>query len=258
MATPRQIVQGITARFLPGAVQDTNEAPVRLGRYGEMLALSIGRKQSSLGVEGTYFVTNNAQTAIASPLITSFTAASPMLSISNYDALSNSNWKNIELDYVNLVTGTAGAFVSGGVNAQLMIVLDTIERYSSAGTDLTPNIVNCNTGSAAKSSIAKVRFGQLVASAPTGSARTLVGLRILRPIVSTTVMDVAGEQKQLNFGGVEANINGSITAANANNIPVALPPIVIGPGGCALIYYVMNGTTPSAQTFFPEVAWSER
>lgn len=254
----RTIIKGIVSRALPNANVDNQDYELRLWRYGEIPTVGVIRKQHGLSSEGTYFITNNAQTAIASPLITTFTAASPMISISNTDQVSNSNYKNIDLDYINLVTGTAGAFASGGVNLQLMIVLDTVDRYSSSGTDLTPNIVNCNSGSAAKASIAKIRFGQIAATAAASSARTIVGLRILRPVVSATVADVAGEQKQLNFGGVEANINGSITVASANNIPIALPPLTIGPGGSALIYYVMNGTTPSAQTFFPEIAYWER
>jgi hypothetical protein len=37
-----------------------------------------------------------------------------------------------------------------------------------------------------------------------------------------------------------------------------LPPIVLGPGHSALIYYVLNGTTPSAASFAPELGWWER
>lgn len=249
---------GLISRYLPQPTPDVDDSQVRLARYAELFVIPLIRKQHALADEGCYFVTNNAQTAIASPLITTFTAASPMVSITNTDSVANTSSKSIYLDYALLVTGTAGAFASTGANLQMMMVLDTVDRYSSAGTDLTPNIANVNAAVSSKASVAKIRFGQIVATAASGSARTIVGERIFRPTVSTTVADVTGEQKWLNFGAVEGSLNGSITIANANNIPMALPPIVIAPGACLLIYYVMNGTTPSAQTFLPELGWWER
>jgi hypothetical protein len=46
--------------------------------------------------------------------------------------------------------------------------------------------------------------------------------------------------------------------ANANQISLPLPPIVIGPGHSANIHYIMNGTTPGAVSYAPEIAWWER
>jgi hypothetical protein len=70
--------------------------------------------------------------------------------------------------------------------------------------------------------------------------RAISPLRVVRPVVSGTVLDVVGETKLFNFGGVEAMLNGSITIANANFIPVPMPPVIIGPDQSALLYLWQN------------------
>ena len=112
---------------------------------------------------------------------------------------------------------------------------------------------------AARASVAKVYFGAITASAKTGSARAISPLRVVRPSVSGTVLDVVGETKFFNFGGVEGSLNGSITIANANFITVPMPAVIIGPGQCMLMYLWQNvGGTNVAATYAPEIAWWER
>lgn len=247
-----RVSKGLPQRDVDG-VRDGE--PIRLNEYDEVFVESPIRKSHLLAHEGSYFVTNNAQAGIAGQAIATYTAVSPLCIISNTDAIGG---RRMFLDYLALITTAAGSWASAGVNSQLMIVTDTGDRYTSGGSDLAANIVSPNQDVAAKSSIAKVRFGALVVAAATGAARMICGLRILRPAVSATVPDVVGETKYLNFGAVEGTLNGSITVASANNIPIALPPVIIGPQQCALIYHVLNGTTPGAASFAPELGWFER
>jgi hypothetical protein len=258
MPSARALIGGIVQRLLPGPTLDDIDAdkPMRIGRYREQYSLSLVRKAHLLADEGSYFVTNNAQTGLAAPTPTAFTATNPIATISNTDAVTAAA-KRVYLDYVTLVTTAAGSFASGAVALQLAIYLDTGDRYSSGGTDLSANIVSPNMDGPSKSSVVKVRFGNVTATAATGAARAVVGLRTLRPDTSTTA-DIVGEQKVLNFGPVEQTLNGSITIANANNIPLGLPPVIIGPQQCALIYFIMNGTTPAAPSYAPEFGWWER
>ena len=249
---------GRCSRWLPQGENDNDPMQVRLWRYGEMPTVGMIRKQSALAEEGTYFVTNNAQTGIATPAVATFTAVSPLLQIFNSDSPLNSSAKNITLDYINLTTTAAGGWASAGVNEQIHLYVDSGDRYTSGGTDLSPLIVNPNMAAPVRASVAKVRFGALTIPAATGSVRAVCGLRIARPAVSATVADVIGETKQLNFGGVEAMLNGAITVASANMISIPLPPIVIPPGMCAILYFTLNGTTPSAASFAPELGWWER
>lgn len=257
MPSPRTTVGGFVARNVPSPFQDDRDSdkPLRSGRYGEMYVLSKVRKQHLLADQGSYFVTNNAQTGIASPAVATFGATTPLMTVFNGDTVG-ATAKRVYLDYLALITTAAGSFASAGVNLQLMVYVDNTDRYSSGGTDITANAVSPNMDSGAKS-VCKVRFGNITATSATGAVRALCGLRILRPVVSATVADVVGEQKLLNFGCVEQMLNGSITVANANNIPLSLPPVVIGPQQSALIYFVMNGTTPAAASYAPELAWWE-
>lgn len=252
----KQLVRGIVSRPLPQAKADNvaEGDDIRLGRYGDIFVIPRMRKQHAHADEGSYFVANNNnQTGIASPAIAAFAAVSPILTISNLDAVGG---KRVYVDYLNLVTTAAGGWASAGVNTQFVVVLDNGDRYASAGTDLSNNIVCPNMDSGLRS-IAKVRFGAIVAAAASGAARMPCALRILRPAVSATVADVVGETKQINFGGVESMLSGNIVVANANQIALPGPPLIIGPGQCALIYYLMNGTTPAAASFAPELAWWE-
>jgi hypothetical protein len=250
-------IQGQASRILPQGVPDTVDEILRVGRYGEAYVEPMIRKQHLLADEGSYFTVNNAQTGIATPAVASFGATTPLIVISNTDSV-NSTGKRIYLDNITLITTAAGGWASAGVNEQLMTYLDTGDRYTSGGTDLSSLIVNPNMDAPFRNSVARVRFGAITAAAASGSVRCINGLRILRPAVSATVADVVGETKVLNFGGVEAMLNGSITVANANMISIPLPPVIIGPQQCLLIYFVLNGTTPSAASFAPEISWFER
>jgi hypothetical protein len=255
MLSPQALFRGLVSRILPSPNPDSQQIDVgsRFGRYGENAVLSYIRKSHLLADEGSYFTANNAQTGVAITATAAFTATNPALLIQNQDS---SGGRRIYLDYLLMVTTAAGSFASGGVNLQMMIYTDSTLRYSSAGTALTPVSTNQDLGYV--KSIASVYFGAVVATAASALARAICGLRILRPTVATNVADVVGELKFINFGGVEQPLNGSITIANANQIPHPAPPVVIGPGQSALVYVVMNGTTPVASSYAPEISWWER
>lgn len=261
MLSPQALVRGLVSRVLPAPNQDSPNVDVamRQGRYGEQFALSVIRKQHLLADEGCYFMANNnSQTGILSSAATGFVATTPALVIANVDSPTSPSYKRIYLDFLNLVTTVVGSAASGLANLQAALYLDNGNRYISGGTEITANIVSPNMDLTPKS-IAKVYFGAITAAAATLSARAISPLRVVRPAVSGTVMDVVGETKLFNFGGVEAMLNGSITIANANFIPVPMAPVIIGPGQSALLYLWQNvGGTNVAATYAPELAWWER
>lgn len=232
----------------------------RLTRYGEFPTVGMVRKQHGLVDEGSFFIASNGnQTGILSSPATGFVATTPAMILFNSDSPSNPQAMRIFLDYVNLVTTVVGSAASGLVNLQGALYLDSGNRYSSGGTEITNNIMNPNMDVSAAASIAKAYFGALTASAASGSVRPVCPLRVIRPAVSATVLDVVGETKWFNFGGVEGALNGSITIANANFITVPMPGVVIGPGQCALLYLWQNvGGTNVAATYAPEIGWWER
>lgn len=261
MLSPQALLRGLVARSLPAANIDSTNLDVssRFGRYGEQIVQGLVRKTHALNDEGTYFVTNSgSQTGIISSPATGFVATTPSLIVANIDSPTNPNYKRINLDFLNLVTTVVGSAASGLVNLQAALYIDSVNRYSSGGTEITANIVSPNMDLSPKS-IAKVYFGAITAIAATANVRPVCPLRVIRPVVSATVLDVVGETKWFNFGGVEGALNGSITVANANFITVPMPCVSIGPGQSALLYLWQNvGGTNVAATYAPELGFWER
>lgn len=262
MLSPQALIRGLASRILPPANTDSQNVDIgsRFGRYGENYVLSMVRKQHMLVDEGSYFVASNGnQTGILSTPATGFVATTPALIVYNSDSSGNANAKRVYLDFLNLVTTVVGSAASGLVNLQAALYLDTGNRYVSGGTDISNTIVNPNMDAPIRSTVTKAYFGVLTASAASASVRAVTPLRVIRPVVSGTVLDVVGETKWFNFGGVEGSMNGSITIANANFITVPMPAICIGPNQCALLYLWQNvGATNVAATYAPELGYWER
>jgi hypothetical protein len=254
MLSPQALFRGIVQRALGtiNADSQSNDVPMRLDPYGAPYTQPLIRKAHNLADEGSYYTVNNAQTGIASAYNTAFTATAPFLLIYN----GNTNNQRVYLDYLALVAIAAGACTTTAGYIAGAVVTDTGNRYSSGGTNLTSLIVNPNFSAAnATPSGISVYAGAITATAASASARTIVGVRNLRPNVSTTVINVVGDMNLINFGSVEG-ATGSITIANANIMPQAFPPVVVPPQSSALFYLtypVMSA--PSAATFAPELGF---
>lgn len=254
MLSPQALIKGLVQRALPSAPNSDSpniDVALRLWNYGEQAIMPLIRKQHLLADEGSYYTCGNNQTAIAPTYGTSFSATAPFLVIQN----QNTQGQRLYLDYAALTVGAAGTSTTGtqGQTA-LALIIDNTLRYSSGGSNLTANIVNTNMASPQNNNGAAVYAGAITATAANAS-RALSGERIIRPGVSQTVLNVVGDMNLLNFGGVEGAV-GSITIANANIMPQALPPVVIAPGHSALVYIWYPGaTSPTAATYIPEVGF---
>lgn len=243
-------MRGLVQRTLPSFNPDStnNDVGSRLGSYGETYVQSLVRKQHNLADEGSYFVANNGQTAIVPTYGTALVATSPFISIYNGNSAARAY-----LDYIALTAVVAGAQTTTAGFTAAALVLDNFNRYTSGGTSLGAGN-NANMASANASGLT-INCGALVVPAASGSVRTISGLRNLRPSVSTTVINVVGDMNLLNFGSVEG-ATGSITIANANIMPQAMPPVIIGPGQTALLYLWFQGVSaPSAATYAPEIGF---
>lgn len=252
MLSPQALVRGLVQRALGTVNADSqnNDVAVRLASYGEAYTQPLVRKAHNLADEGSYFVTNNAQTGLASAYNTAFTATAPFLLVYN----GSTTGQRVYLDYLALVAIVAGASTTAAGYIAAAVVTDTGNRYSSGGTNLTANIVSPNYAAATAPAGVSVYAGAITATAAT-AARTIVGVRNIRPNVSATVINVVGDMNLINFGSVEG-ATGSIVIANANIMPQAFPPVVVPPLSSALIYLtypVMSA--PSAATFAPELGF---
>jgi hypothetical protein len=247
------------SRALPQTANEGDQAEMRASRYGEQSVIALLRKQHALVGEGSYFVCNGGgQTGILASPATGWVATTPALVVYNTDRPSNPAARSIFLDYVNLVTTVVGSAASGLVNLQAALYLDTGNRYVSGGTEITANIVNPSMYFPVRNSVMRAWFGAITAAAAV-APRPVCPLRVIRPAVSGTVLDVVGETKWFNFGGVEGCLNGSITIANANFITVPMPAVEVAPDTCALLYLWQNvGGTNVAATYAPEIGEWER
>jgi hypothetical protein len=247
-----EIVQrGIIGRMLLalGAQADgaqSSAAGQRYGRYGEGYALSLFPDMGVLADEGTIFTVNNAQTGLATAAApTSFSATNPFLLIYNRDAQPNG--KRIYIDTATLVATAAG---TAGANLQCAVSVDSGNRYSSGGTEITSAIVNPNFD-ATSGSVARVWAGNITATAASSSVRNIVGNRYLKGAIPA-----AGDTYILKFGGVDAPLlTGS--AGSLFTMVQNVPKIVVGPNESAMLYIWLASQT-AASSYLPEMAWVER
>jgi len=258
------LVKGGTERMLPIPSPETVEQALRLSRYGELHTIGALRKQHALADEGSYFTTHNNQTAITGPAGSAFSATAAMLLIFNGDSASSLTAKRLYLDYVALLNGgTAMSNSTSNTGTFWALAIDSGNRYSSGGTNLTANIVNTNRD-VSVSSNASVYFGAVTATAA-NAARVLVGQRLFREPVSATALSLANMDDWLfNFGGVEggpahpAGSSGTVQA-NIAHKTFNCPPLVIGPQQSLVLYMWLTANSgQTAGTFFPELGWWER
>src|SRR5882762_9317910 len=136
MLSPQAFLRGLVARALPSfnADSQSNDVGLRLGAYGEQYTQPLVRKTHNLADEGSYFVTNNAQTGIVPTYGTAFSATAPFITIYNNTTLRT------YLDYAALVAIAAGTQATTAGYTALAVTVDTGNRYSSGGTNLTANL----------------------------------------------------------------------------------------------------------------------
>jgi hypothetical protein len=241
----RGIVARLKASF--GAQGDGNmsgPAGQRYSKFGESYALTLGSPKSLLAEEGSYFVTNNNQTGLATAAApTTFSATNPFLLIQNPSSAGAGVPTVITLDYMLLAATAAG---TAGTSVQCAITKDTTLRYSSGGSTLTA--IRANSGG--PNSIAQVYAGNITASAASGAAVTLVGQRTLKPAIP-----VAGDNYWLQMGtmdGIMLISTATITFSNQGS-----PPVILNPGESALLHIWLPSQS-AASSYAPEMGWWER
>lgn len=240
------LLRGIASRVLPQAQPDGQEQNVRLSRYGDLRAESLYPDFSALVDEGAYYVAQAS--AIAGHILAAFDATKPFLLLQNADsAPAATSGKRIYLDYIKYQVTTAPA---SGTNANFQINLDTANRWSSAGTLLTP--VNVNSGASGQS-IAQPRVALPIATAASNNVR-LLDLGVTR-----TVIPIASDIMIFNFGSVEKSPPAVlISNAGPGVFIYNVPPAVIEVGHSFLFYLFFASNSATAQSANWTIGWWER
>jgi hypothetical protein len=238
-------LQGFFASMArPAPVTDGNNVKGRGSKYGDLFVMELLNPLQNCAAEGSYFRACNATpgTGIAQSIITTFDATKPILT------LYNGGNKQINLDYIRLINTVVGATTT---SADLVAIIDTINRYTSGGTALNPS--NC-LSSAPFASSATVFFGAILAAA--ASAAKIMGRAKLK--VAAAPCWILYDQILMTFGQSPIITPTGITATTATIIPVSTGPVVIDPGHtfCLYVYNTANATT--APSWEVEIGWIER
>ena len=240
----------IVSRPLPQYTPDQMEAIPRLGRYREQIVQPLWSTLHSLADEGSFFIATNPTpgTAIAAALnaAVSETAGYYWL-LKNNDVQGAPGAKRAYLSYLRLIQG--GTVPASATAGHFFLKLDTIPRYTSGGTQLTP--VNVN-GDANTTSIAQTYAGALTTAAAGASAR-LLARGVLR-----SVIPVINDEWILVAGGNEAANSGALSGAAALRMSIAIPPIVLAPQQTLGLQLWFPGNAVTAGTFELEAGWWER
>jgi hypothetical protein len=233
---------------LPGAAADSAQKQMRVDQYGSM---HIRNELLAWAEEGTYYrVIGSAtpMTGTAQAITTSFSATAVPLVLVNGSASVR-----IIPHYIKLICTAAGSTTT---SAQAAISIDSANRYSSGGTDLTGLIVNSNTSLGPASAVTTLRFGTVTASAAGGGTRYIYNDSLkVQAAPCWTVGDVVRFNFAIYGDADPQPMSGSTPIGISKN----LGPVVLGGQNASLILHlwnIANATTAPSWAF--EMAWWER
>lgn len=230
---------------LSGAVADGTAKDLRLDRYG---AAAVRNEALAWVEEGTYFraVNPTLGTGIAMGIQTAWSATANALLVMR----SSSATKSIIPHYIRLINTVAGATTT---SSRMAIAIDSANRYSSGGTDLTGQIVSPNSGLGPTSVVDVLRFGAVTAAAAVG-ARYLSNM-VLK--TQTAPCWTVGDEVRIQFSedADPGLTSGSATLSIVKNVG---PVILRGQNHCLLLHMWNPANATTAPSWEIEMAWWER
>lgn len=220
----------------PNADNTAGGPPGRAGRYSEAYNLQISSKEWVSADEGSYYtaVSVPGTGIIGHAAPTTFDATKP------YFLLYNGGQNRIYPQFLRLHVTVASTAAS---RVQFTTVVDQGNRYSSAGTPITPKNVNMDN---TFSSGASIYQGAVVATAASASVRTL-DHNVFRGTI-----DIVEDVYELVFGASDGGGMGGSRVATVGDFARLAPPVVVGPGQSLLVHQwaASQSTGPTLQLTF--------
>jgi hypothetical protein len=217
-ASTRVLGTATAGRTRPTRTPDGVDAVNRCTPYGELMVRKTDRYTRS--VEGSEYVANNATPGTAITMqasVTAYAATTPSLIVTNLSAATDG--KVLELEYIRILALT----VPGGSGLQRFDArVDSIARYSSGGTTITP--VNTYIGSD-NSTLSRVYVGALTAAAASS------GERLIAAGIARNGVGLAGDYFHFDFTGEQVGnnfLNPATTAGLTTVIPMPEVPLTSG------------------------------
>lgn len=234
---------------LPGTASDGAQKQHRTDRYG---AAHVRNELRSWVEDGSYFrALGNATplTGVAQAITTAFSATAVPLVMVN-----GSSTKRIIPHYIRLTNTAAGSTTTSSAFA---ISIDSANRYSSGGTDISGLIYNCNSALGPTTSVSVLRIGTVTAAAAGAGTRYLSHGQLK---VQAAPCWTVGDEVLFTFGEpANAGAMGAINGAAAITVLKNLGPVVLGGQNSSLLLHLWNvANATTAPSWAWEIAWWER
>ena len=193
---------------------------------------------------GTAIATNTDPIAIA--------ATEGMLSIYNSASTTGDDNRNTIIMplYIKLVCTVINA---SSTDFSMRVATDTIQRYSTGGTQLTMNstFVNSDTAGAARpTAVGEVYFGDLTLAAVSSEAQ--IGQVVVRAGGSAQGQ-VVGDEYLIGFGNYQNSGNTTLSAAASKSMTKNLSPVFLGPGSSLIVQPLATAGAATGASFNVEV-----
>lgn len=197
---------------------------------------------------GGYFVGTNPTpgTALAFAVNASFDVTKGLFVYRNRDAVGG---KNVHIDYLKIIPTVAPA---SGTAAHVALYTDTVNRYTSGGTQITPvNVSNSGQQGGSICDLFAASGGTVITVATAGQKVKLISRSVLRAVIPAI-----NDEMVLAFGDSPAAAGSSATAAGrsaTNVVPGLLTP---GDNLVVIVWFPSNAATGLSYEF--ETGWSEQ
>jgi len=195
---------------------------------------------------GSYFTANDGATGISTGATpTSYSDTAPLFTLQNTN--TKNNGKSIYLDWLRAYCTAAG---TAGVDVRLKMELDVI--VPTGGTVLTPNNVNPNDPYVSSGGVPRIMPTGIAATA---NMRLIVGNQVVMP--TQGVVFTVNSEFNVNFGTREGQGSPQwLTAQQGDRTFTSMPPIVIPPGWCLQVPFLMTSQS-GASSWAIEIGYVE-
>lgn len=217
--------------------------------------MALGNRTIDFRLEGNRLIvsspTIDTGVALTGATTTAFVATTPSLILFNNDiggviaTGAETGQKVITVDQLLLVVVGAGTALTG---LEYAWILDSGNRYSSGGSEVTASIINTDGRASNGTTIARAFAGALTATAAV--APRLIGHGFLR-----SQIPVAKDQYLFDFGSEGTALNGT-NATTPVLQSVRVPMAVVGPNQSMLLY-LWGAAMTAAPTFEYQLSWIE-
>lgn len=211
----------------------------------------------TLADEGGYFIGTNPAVGTAIAATTSVVDDAATASSTHAQFAPTALWQNTEVPtnpnavsiYLRYLRMFLVQVPTSATSWKFSLRLDSVLRFSSGGSAITPVNVNYSSSKAPKG---QMFFGAIVPLALPSSNARLVANGLVNSVIPVTL-----DQWLFTFGNASPSMDQLNGGASAKNIVINVPPVIIPPG-CSLSLDMWGTANAAAPSWEFECGWVER